>query len=158
STGIGCGCQMCAKSFQIILVTSVLFAFSGESTSADDTSSFHLDRNHVAPATALEEAVTLLPKSSKSLVSDAETDMFKKFAARDFKSIGETDLILTVANIVDDKSRQRYRAKLDKITAEARKAVADAKTDKEKADLLVKFLFKNPLHGGYETRQDDMRV
>src|SRR6201999_408485 len=64
---------------------------------------------------------------------------------------------LTVSNITDEPSRERYTAKLDKIADEARQAVADATTDDEKADLLAKFLFKGPLHGGFEDGQVNFR-
>ena len=149
---------MRAKSFQILVLTSVLSACVARPVKADDDSSFNLGPNHVAPAKAVEEAVSLLPNSSKWLVSAAEMDMVKKIAAHDKKGFGETDTILIVANIFDDKSRKRYRAKIDKIADEARQAVANAKTDNEKADLLVKFLHQNPLRGGYEATQNDMRI
>src|ERR1700742_3550979 len=148
---------MRAKSFQIILTTSALFAFSARLPAEEDASLCLLDRNHVAPATALDEAVSLLPKNSKSLVSAAELDLCKKLAAN-VTSINETDTILIVENINDDASRNRYRAQLAKIIKEARAATADAKTDDEKADLLAKFLFKNPMHGGYVADQSDVRI
>jgi hypothetical protein len=147
---------MRTKFFPIALAISVFLAFSAQLATAKDNSPSHLGRDHVAPVIALEEAVALLPPS-KSLVSTSEMEMFKKVAAGDTKSVKEVDAILTAANITDEPSRKRYKAKLDNITDGARKVIADAKTPEEKAEKLAKFLFKAPLCGGFEDGQVDMR-
>lgn len=149
---------MRTKSFPFAFATSILFAFGTHFTSAEETWSFSLNRNHVAPVTALEEAVALLPKSPNPLVSAGEMDMFKKFAAHDYKSISETDVILNVADIRSDESRRHYAAQLDDITAGARRAIASGKTDDEIAGLLGKFLLEHPLHGGGDGGQCEMKV
>jgi hypothetical protein len=148
---------MRTKSFQIVLATSVFFAFLAQLAGAKSNSPAHLGRDHVAPVVALEEATALMAHTSQPAVSDSELEMFKKVAAGDLKGFSETDAILTAANITDPESRKRYSAKLDKITEQARKAIADAKTPADKADKLVDFLFNNTLHGGYEEGQVDMR-
>jgi regulator of sirC expression with transglutaminase-like and TPR domain len=148
---------MRTKSFQIAVAAAFLVVFSARFATAKDNSPAHLDRDHVAPVTALEEALTLVSPSAKSAVSDAELDIFKKVAAGDLKSIKESDAILTAANITDEPSRKRYATKLDNITESARKVIADAKTPEEKADKLANFLFKAPLYGGFEDNQVEMK-
>ena len=151
------GCNVRTKFFQIALATSVFFGFLAQLATAKDNAPAHLGHDHVAPVIALEEAVALTSESSQSLVSATEMEMFKKVAAGDTKSIKELDAILTAANITDEPSRKRYKTKLDNIIDGARKVTADAKTPEEKADKLAKFLFKAPLHGGFEDGQVDMR-
>lgn len=147
---------MRTRFFKIALATVVVIAISAGRAAAKDNAPSHLGRDHVAPVTALQEALDLLPPS-QSLVSDTEMEMFKKVAAGDYKSIKEVDAILTAANITDEPSRKRYAKKLDNITNGARKIVADCKTPEEKADKLAKFLFAGPCYGGFEDNQVDMR-
>jgi hypothetical protein len=145
------------KFFQIVLVTSVSCVCLAHLATAKDNSPFHLGRDHVAPVVALEEAVALAGPTGKSLVSESEMEIFKKVAAGDAKSVRETDAILFAANIHDPKELKRYAAMFDQITVGARKAIAGAKTPSEKADKLNAFLFKNPLHGGFENNQVDFK-
>ena len=128
-----------------------------QSALAKDNSPAHLGRDHVAPVVALEEAVSLAGPAGKSQVSASEMEIFKKVAAGDAKSVRETDAILFAANIHDPKQLKRYAAQFDKITQDARQAIANAKTPAEKADKLNAFLFKNPLHGGFENNQVDFK-
>jgi hypothetical protein len=148
---------MRTKFLQIALANSVIFAFLAQLAAAKDNAPAHLGRDHVAPVVALEEAVALASKSSQSIVSASEMEMFKKVAAGDNKNFKEMDAILTAANITDEPSRKRYATKLNNITDGARKVIADAKTPEEKADKLAKFLFGGPLYGGFEAGQVDMR-
>ncbi len=64
--------------------------------------------------------------------------------------------MLIVNGITDEAKRQHYRDRLNQITAEARKKTADANTPNEKADILVKYLFEGPCHGGFTTNQYDV--
>lgn len=144
------------KSSQIALTAAVLVAFSARFAAAKDNTPSHLGPDHVAPVTALEEAVALLPKS-QTLVSDSELEIFKKVAAGDHKSIKEVDAILTAANITDEPSRKRYTTKLNNLTESCRQIIEKAKTPEEKAEKLVKFLFQAPMYGGFEDGQVDMR-
>ncbi|HEX4415253.1 MAG TPA: transglutaminase family protein [Lacipirellulaceae bacterium] len=144
------------KFFQIALATAVLIVFSARIAAAKENAPSRLGPDHVAPVTALEEALTLLPKT-QSLVSDSELEIFKKVAAGDYKNIKEIDAILTAASVTDEPSRKRYTTKLKNLTESCRKIIAGAKTPDERAEKLVRFLFQAPLYGGFEDGQVDMR-
>ena len=107
-----------------------------------------------------EKAITLVEKLEKASGKTVTlTDDERKFLAdaRSGKiSFGESCLM--ASGVTDAAQRKGYLAKLDTIEADARKAIADAKTPAEKAEKLLKFLHAGPMKGGYESKQTDLHT
>jgi tetratricopeptide (TPR) repeat protein len=91
-------------------------------------------------------------------LTDAERKLFAD--ARDGKlddhSFAEACLI--ASGVTDPAKRKAYLVKLDTIEADARKALAGAKTPEEKAERLLKFLHDGPMKGGYVSKQTDLHT
>lgn len=66
------------------------------------------------------------------------------------------DQCLVASGITDAEKRTTFLAKLAEIEKAARKAVADAKSQREKAERLLKFLHEGPMAAGYEASQTDL--
>src|SRR5262245_5607661 len=108
------------------------------------------------PDKAIVAAEKLEKVSGKKFpLTDAERALFED--ARDGKldkhSFGEACLI--ASGVTDAAKRKEYRAKLEKIEAQARKAIEGAKAVEEKGERLLKFLHAGPMKGGYESKQTD---
>jgi tetratricopeptide (TPR) repeat protein len=107
----------------------------------------------VASAERLEKV-----SGRKPAITDSERKLFED--ARDGKldshSFGETCLI--ASGVTDGTKRAEYLKRLDEIESEARKATEAAKTPREKAERLLKFLHDGPMKGGYESKQTDLHV
>ncbi len=147
---------MRAKSFQICLTTSITLAALTHSAAAADTFD-RLQPHHVAALTALNEAVVLMGHTDQPVVSADEMELYKKIAAGQASKCDESDAILVVSGVTDKATRESYIAKIKKITDQARQVVADAKTPEKKADASARYLYKNPLHGGFDDGQVNMR-
>jgi tetratricopeptide (TPR) repeat protein len=105
-------------------------------------------------------AVEKLDKVSgqKVTLADDERGLFED--ARDEKldkwSFAEACLI--ASGVTDPARRKGYLAELDRIEADARKAVEGAKTPTETGDRLLKFLHDGPMKGGYVSKQTDLHT
>jgi tetratricopeptide (TPR) repeat protein len=110
-----------------------------------------------------EKAVAAVEKldtvSGKAItLTDDERKLFAD--ARDGKlddwSFAEACLV--ASGVTDAAKRKAYAAKIDAIEADARKAVEGAKSPREKAERLLKFLHDGPMKGGYESKQTDLHT
>jgi hypothetical protein len=110
----------------------------------------------IKPLVALREALDLLPAEDRKIATDDELELFRKVAAKEVNKISLSDATLTIAGVTNDKDREHYLARLKEITAEARKAIADATTPEERANKLADYLFKGPCHGGFIDNQVDI--
>ncbi len=149
---------MRAEAFHRLLIMPALLAgFARLVFAAPPQHQTHLAKDHVAPLVALKEAVELLPASAaKTAVTPQEMELFSKIADGHLDQVKASELVLTVAGVTDANTQKRYLAKLDNITAEARKAIAKGATPDERAFFLADYLRHGPLHGGEEYNQVDM--
>jgi len=112
-----------------------------------------------SPAKAIDVLARLkkLSRLSVDITAD-EANLFED--AQDGKldkwSFGEAALL--ASGITDATKRKPYLERLDKIAAEAEKAVAGAKTPLEKGEKLLRFLHAGPQAKGYKSRQTDLSV
>ena len=117
----------------------------------------HLAKDHASPLVVLKEAVGLLPaQAAKSAVTPQEMDIFGKIAAGHLNQVDFSEAVLAVAGVTDAKTKQRYLAKLDKITDDARRGTDKFSKPDDKANYLVDYLRKGPLSGGPESGQVNM--
>src|SRR5262249_55616311 len=91
-----------------------------------------------------------LTDDERALFEDARDGKFEKH------SFGEACLI--ASGVTDAAKRKEYLTKLEKIEAEARKAIESAKTPAEKGERPLKFLHTGPMKGGYQAKQTDLHT
>lgn len=65
---------------------------------------------------------------------------------------------LLASGVTDSAKRQTYLKRIDELEAGTRKAIADAKTIKEKGEKLLKFIHTGPMAKGYAIEQTDLSV
>lgn len=111
------------------------------------------------PDKAIASVEKLDKDSAKKLsLTDDELRLFED--ARDGKldkwSFADAGLI--ASGVTDSTKRKNYIAKVDRIEADARKAIVGAKTLDEKCDRLLKFLHTGPMKGGYQSKQTDLHT
>ena len=89
-------------------------------------------------------------------ISKDEADLFEdaKDGKLDRWSFAEAALLSS--GVLDAQERKRQLASLDKIEADARKAVADAKTPFNKGAALLSFLHAGPMAQGYVAQQTNV--
>ncbi len=95
---------------------------------------------------------------TKLTLTDAERKLFEDARDGQLDTHSFADACLIASGVTDPAKRKEYLAKLDVIEADARKAVADAKTPAEKGDRLLKFLHDGPMKGGYASKQTDLHT
>lgn len=106
-----------------------------------------------------DQAITSVEKLEKTLtLADDERRLFQAVRDQNLDKWSFAETCLIASGVTDSAKRKEYVAKLDRIEADARKAVADAKTIDEKGDRLLKFLHAGPMKGGYESKQTDLHV
>ena len=66
------------------------------------------------------------------------------------------EIALLASGVTDSARRQKYLKQIDELEAAARKAIADARTTKEKGAKLLKFLHAGPFARGYAAQQTDL--
>ena len=91
-----------------------------------------------------------LTEDERKLLADARDGKFDDW------SFAEACLI--ASGVTDPAKRKEYAKKIEEIEADARKAVEGAKSPREKAERLLKFLHDGPMKGGYEARQTDLHT
>jgi tetratricopeptide (TPR) repeat protein len=105
-------------------------------------------------------AVEKLEKVSgkKCELTDDERKLFEEVRGGKLEKWSFAEACLIASGVTDSAKRKEYVAKLDKIEADARKAIEGAKTLREKAERLLKFLHDGPMKGGYESKQTDLHT
>ncbi|MFQ5730872.1 MAG: tetratricopeptide repeat protein [Planctomycetaceae bacterium] len=98
-------------------------------------------------------ALALLGKSIKVSITADETALFAD--ARDGKldRFSFAEAVLIASGITDRGKRAVYLRHIDRLEAEARKALADANTPTQKGRRLLKWLHAGPLKAGYRPHQ-----
>lgn len=149
---------MRAKSFHHLLRASILLAIAANfAVAAPEQHQTHLAKNHASPLVVLKEAVALLPApAAKSAVTPQEMDLFGKIAAGHLDQVDFSEAVLAVAGVTDAKTHQRYLAKIEKITDDARMGTDEFSSPDDKANFLVAYLRKGPLSAGPQNGQYDV--
>ena len=113
----------------------------------------------VAPDKAVER-LSKLEKASglKFALTADELDLFAEARSGTLKKYTFADACLIASGITDPAYRKKYVAQIDSIEADARKALAGAKTTREKGERLLKFLHAGPMAKGYESEQTNLQV
>jgi tetratricopeptide (TPR) repeat protein len=91
-----------------------------------------------------------LTADERALFADARDGKFDQFSF--------ADACLMAGGVTDPAARKTYLARLDRIEADARAALAGAATAAEKADRLLQFLHAGPMAKGYRAEQTDLHV
>lgn len=73
-----------------------------------------------------------------------ETDLLADAADRKLSRMTLAEAALLAGGVTDDKTRQKYLARIDALEADARKAVAAGKTPFEKGERLLKWMHAGP--------------
>ncbi len=110
-----------------------------------------------APARALEVLERLKGISSLDLsISADEASLFADAKDGKFDTWSFAEAALLVSNVQGKEERQRYLKTLEKIEAEARKAVSAARNPFDRGAALLRFLHSGPLSQGYVSQQTDL--
>lgn len=136
----------------IAALTIVSLTTLGRTANATDVPDISI---RAKPYKVLLKAAMLLPPSDKPLITTSEDVLFKDAEDGNIDTMYLTDAVMICAGVTDTETRDLYAKKVKAIVKQARKAIAEGKTDNEKADLLAKFLLKGPMHGGYVDGQVD---
>jgi len=113
----------------------------------------------IAPDGAFEKLAGLEKACGKPLaLTKDEASLFED--ARDGKLDQHSfaDACLITSGVTDPSARKKYLAELDRIEADARKSLKDAKSASEKGERLLKFLHTGPMAKGYDLEQTDLHV
>jgi tetratricopeptide (TPR) repeat protein len=115
---------------------------------------FHLPPDKAVAAVEKLDGVS----GTKVHLTDDERKLFED--ARDGKldKASFAEACLMASGVTDPAKRKEYAAKLDAIVADARQSVEGAKTAREKAERLLKFLHDGPMKGGYQSNQTDLHT
>ena len=97
-------------------------------------------------------------EGGKVAISKDERTLFANI--KDGKPPNHTfaEIALLASGVIDAAKRQKYLKQIDELEAAARKAIADARTTKEKGAKLLKFLHAGPFAKGYAAQQTDLSV
>ena len=108
-----------------------------------------------APAKAFDVLASVQQSVELNLTAD-ELSLFKdaKDGKLDVWTFAEAALL--TSGVKEKAKRQEQLAKIDKLVAQAKEAVADAETPLEKAELLLKWLHKEVMPKGYKSKQTDV--
>jgi tetratricopeptide (TPR) repeat protein len=89
----------------------------------------------------------------KQSLSPVEEELFADAAAGKLDKWSFAELAFIASGVADSARRQAYLKQIDVLEAEARKALAEATTEREKADQLLRFLHAGAMAKGYEGKQ-----
>lgn len=89
----------------------------------------------------------------KHALAPVEVELFADVAAGKLAKWSFAEMALIASGVTDADRRQQYRKRLDALEAEARKALAEATTERAKADQLLRFLHGAAMAKGYESKQ-----
>lgn len=139
-----------------LAIIALVFA-AGTASAAKPTTKgypFHLPPDRAVAAVEKLDAMS----GQKFALTDDERKLFED--ARDGKldKISFVEACLIASGVTDPAKRKVYVAKLDGIAADARQAVEGAKTPRDKAERLLKFLHEGPMKGGYQSKQTDLHT
>jgi hypothetical protein len=148
---------MRSKQFQTVLLASILLAAFSQRAAAETPSTSSGTRISDSPLAALHRAAAMITESKQPLVSAQEFTLFAVAANGQAGRWTLAEAALLASGVADPSDRRYYLARCREISIEAAAATAHAETQQEKAEALVHFLFKNPLHGGFVSGQVDMR-
>jgi tetratricopeptide (TPR) repeat protein len=110
-----------------------------------------------SPARALEVLEHLKGISSLDLsISADEASLFADAKDGRFDTWSFAEAALLVSSVQSKEERQGYLKTLDKIEAEARKAVGTARNPFDQGAELLRFLHSGPLSQGYVSQQTDL--
>jgi tetratricopeptide (TPR) repeat protein len=114
-----------------------------------------------APAKAFDVLARLQKSSSLDVtISPDEAALFADVKDGKFTKWSFAEAALLASGVIDPGKRKEYLNQLDALEAKARKALAGAKTPKEKGEKLLTWLHAKdgPLAKGYVARQTDLPV
>jgi tetratricopeptide (TPR) repeat protein len=105
-----------------------------------------------------EKAFAVLARLDKAsgtplTVSADEKALFTDAADGKLDKWSFADACLIASGVTDAAKRKEYAKKIDELEAEARKALADAKTTHEKGKKLLEFIHAGPMAKGYSSHQ-----
>lgn len=140
----------------ILAIVALILAVSPSFASNPKTKGYPFQ---LPPAKAVA-AVEKLEKVSgkKCELTDDERKLFEEARGGKLDKWSFAEACLIASGVTDSAKRKEYLAKLDKIEADARKALDGVKTPREKAERLLKFLHDGPMKGGYESKQTDLHA
>lgn len=142
---------------RVVLSVTLLATLAQSASAAPPQSSSNRLRLRMPAIVALERAVAIVTISGKKApISEPEFELLRDAANGRASNWTLADAALISSGVSDQRVLDRYLAKLDKITAQARDLVDDADTKSAKAKALNKFLFNSTLHGGYTAGQVNM--
>jgi hypothetical protein len=131
------------------LAAALLAASFARADDPDKGYPFHDDPTRVLSTLTGVPADDVLPQFHSrfelQLLHDAEAGRLQSM------SLGEASLL--AAGVRDDAGRHNYLQKLDRIEAEARRAIGAARTPAEVGSRLLESLHKGPMSGGYSSGQ-----
>lgn len=94
-----------------------------------------------------------LPKTVKVAVSADEARLFRDARDGRLDRFSFAEATLLASGVTDARKRRAYLRQISVLEAEARKALANAKTPTRRGDALLKWLHAGPLKGGYRSHQ-----
>ena len=113
----------------------------------------------VSPDKAFDRLAGLEKASGqKRSITEAEARLFADVRDGKLDEFSFAEACLIASGVTDAGARKKYVAEIDRIEADARKAVEAAKTPAEKGEKLLKFLHAGPMAKGYESKQTDLHT
>src|SRR4051794_25296840 len=109
-------------------LTLITLAAAGRTSVGQETLDFTLSTQ---PYKVLRKAALLLPQTDTPALTRQEAVLFEDAADGRIERLKLDDVALISDGVTDQKTRNRYRAKIAAITEEARKAIVDGKTPEE---------------------------
>ncbi len=110
---------------------------------------FHDDPTQVLSTLTGMPADAVLPQFHSKL----ELQLLRDAEAGRLQSMPLAEAALLASGVRDDADRDAYLKQLDRIEADARRAIGNARTTADVGSRLLSFLHKGPMSGGYESRQ-----
>src|SRR5262245_29935079 len=118
----------------------------------------------VVPLAAADKKYEFKPSDVQALLADMkkvsgvepapaadEATLFRDAADGTLDKFNIAEAALLASGVTDASKRKAHLAQLDRIETEAKKAVDEAKSPREKGERLLKFLHAGPMSGGYES-------
>jgi HEAT repeat protein/tetratricopeptide (TPR) repeat protein len=110
-----------------------------------------------SPARALDLLARLRKVSTLDVsVTEDEADLFADVRDGRFRTWSFAEAALLASGVQDKGKRKAYLGQIDRLEAEARRAVADAGTPPAKGEKLLRWLHAGPLAAGYVAGQTDL--
>jgi tetratricopeptide (TPR) repeat protein len=108
----------------------------------------------VAPQAAFAVVAELEKVSGqKHAPAPVEVELFADIAAEKLAKWSFAEMALIASGVTEAERRQQYLKQIDALEAESRRALAEATTERAKADQLLRFLHAGAMAGGYEGKQ-----